>query len=115
MRNLNQIEKDILNQFLTKAFQGREVVAKQIENAKAEDSKDDDGYGSILLRTSIKEAAVVKERIPVEALVPDVDGIDIAILLHVVDGYINELEFFKVDGSPMIGKPDSQKMVVTIN
>jgi len=37
--------------------------------------------------------------------VADADGVQVEILLHVVDGRLNELEIYKVDGSPIIKQP----------
>lgn len=31
----------------------------------------------------------------------DVDGTDISILLHVVDGFARELEIYRIDGRPI--------------
>ena len=115
MRNLNELEKEMLNRLVEKDFQGKEAIVKQIENAMAEDCNDNDNYGSILLHTGVKEAADVRDRIPVEALVADSDGTDVAILLHVVDGFINELELFKVDGSPLMQAIDPVKIRVSVN
>jgi hypothetical protein len=41
----------------------------------------------------------VKYRIPIEGSCPDTDGVVIHILLHVVNGYLNEIEIYKDDSS----------------
>ena len=40
-------------------------------------------------------------RIAVEAEVEDLDGMKIVILLHVIDGYVDELEVFRADSGPL--------------
>jgi hypothetical protein len=42
--------------------------------------------------------APVALRIPVEGMAADADGVAIAVLLHVVDGWVTELEVYRVDG-----------------
>jgi len=51
--------------------------------------------------------AKVKRRIPAEAEFRDTDGVLIHILLHVIDGKVNELEIYKEDGSPIILRIDT--------
>lgn len=114
MRSLNELEKNILSCLLEKDFPGKDAIIKQLENVKVSEVADGDNYGSILLHTDAKEVAAARNTIPVEALVVDTDGIDVAILLHVVDGFVSELEFFKVDGSPMIESPNPQLMRIQV-
>jgi hypothetical protein len=47
--------------------------------------------------------APVRWRVPVEGETVDQDGVPILILLHVVDGMLNELEFFKGDSTEIVG------------
>jgi hypothetical protein len=37
----------------------------------------------------------------VDALMPGLDGTDIEIVLHVVDGYVRDLEAYRVNGGPI--------------
>jgi hypothetical protein len=44
--------------------------------------------------------APVLYRVPVDGSMPDIDGVPICVLLHVSDdGYMNELEIYRADGS----------------
>jgi hypothetical protein len=52
----------------------------------------------------------VKNRVPVNAQCLDTDGIAIDVLLHVVDGRLDELELYKVDGSPMLSAPQPEDL-----
>jgi hypothetical protein len=45
--------------------------------------------------------AKVSRRIPIEAEGKDIDGVKIHILLHVVDGFMDELEIFREDPEPI--------------
>lgn len=45
--------------------------------------------------------AAVEDRVPVEAEIPDNDGINVRVLLHVVDGLLAELEIYKDDLTPI--------------
>jgi hypothetical protein len=45
--------------------------------------------------------APVIQRVPVDASMFDLDGGNIDLLLHVVDGYVRELEAYRVDGKPI--------------
>ncbi len=45
--------------------------------------------------------AQVSRRIPVEASYPDFDDVMVHVLLHVLDGFVNELEVFREDSLPV--------------
>jgi hypothetical protein len=53
--------------------------------------------GSLSIRVAGSMPAVVIRRVPVEAERPDDDGVVIHVLLHVVDGFLNELEIYRDD------------------
>jgi hypothetical protein len=52
--------------------------------------------------------AEVVRRIPVEAEFDDQDGVGVHVLLHVLDGYLNELEIYREDSSPLQREPDPE-------
>jgi len=60
---------------------------------------DVDGSLEISVEDSLR--AEVANRIPVEAVAADSDGVPIHILLHVVDGMLQELEYFREDSRPI--------------
>jgi hypothetical protein len=39
--------------------------------------------------------------VPVEAELEDEDGVPVHVLLHVLDGYLNELEIYREDSAPV--------------
>ena len=62
---------------------------------------------------SSARAAPVRSRIPVEAGGVGADGKRLHVLLHVVDGFLSELEIFREDGKPVrdLMGPDSLELV----
>ena len=96
MRDLKPQERELLDFLLGADFPGRDALRSQLAAAKV-----DELDKCPCLKFHVDEAvpAVVKHRIPIEASAKDADGVDIQVLLHVVDGRANELEFVKGDGS----------------
>jgi hypothetical protein len=105
-RQLSDFEKAVIHRLLEADFQGRGEVQEQISHATAsliEGTRDN--YGSINIYTSSDRKANVKDRVPVMGMTKDEAGGPIEILLHVVNGIVNELEFVRMDGQPMVGLP----------
>lgn len=78
---------------LEEDFPGRDALREQAGRLLVRPL---DAEGSLQLQAS-GPPAEVKERVPVEAMLEDVDGVTIHVLLHVVDGLMNELEIYKDD------------------
>ena len=108
-RDFTAHEQGIIDRLLEKAFPGRDEICKQMKTCLVR-AIDEDKSLEFLVRSNVK--AKVKKRIPVEAEVQDTDGILMHILLHVVDGKVNELEIYKEDGSLIIERPDPSKLKV---
>jgi hypothetical protein len=104
-RELTQYERRVANALLDTKFPGSEVLKKQFDYATARLMVTDDNYGSIVLTTKGSEPANIKLRVPVTALTRDESGGPVEILLHVVNGFVHELEFVRLDGKPMVGLP----------
>jgi hypothetical protein len=105
-RSLNDFEKAVVDRLLGVNFQGRDELREQVDHATAgliEGTQDN--YGSISIRTSSDRRANVKDRVPVMGMTKDEAGGPVEILLHVVNGLVNELEFVRMDGEPMVGLP----------
>jgi hypothetical protein len=92
VRPLSLEERAILDRLLTFDFPGRDDLRSQIKNAQVSDL---DENGSLRIFTTDTRRAQVLSRIPTEGSCQDVDGITVHLLLHVVDGVVNELEIFK--------------------
>ena len=113
VRNLYSWERKILDKLLDQNFLGSNELCKQLSDCKVS-VLDEDGSLKFYLRDTVKKAEMVKGRIPIEAEVRDQDGEMVQILLHVVDGMIDELEFWKSDGSAIKRdiEPDDLKIVL---
>jgi hypothetical protein len=108
-RDLTLHERRIIDRLLAKAFPGRDELCEQMKNCFVR-AIDEDKSLEFLVKSNVK--AKVKKRIPIEAEFEDIDGVLIHILLHVIDGMVNELEIYKEDGSPIIERPDPSKLKV---
>jgi hypothetical protein len=108
-RLLNDYETMILSRLLQCEFEGRDSIASQLRSARA---RPIDDSGSIEIMANLGPAADVATRVPVEAQCLDVDGVPISIMLFVANGFINELEFSKADGSAIKKMPDPEALDV---
>jgi putative aminopeptidase FrvX len=55
-------------------------------------------------------SAKVVRRIPVEAEARDEDGTVIHVLVHVLDGKLNELEIYREDSGTVVRKPAPEQL-----
>jgi hypothetical protein len=112
-RSLTNQERNILEKLLEKRFPGSEEIYDQIRHASAASTGDSDNYGSIFLHTSSRSKANTVLNVPVEGIVRDTDGGEIVLLLHLRNGFVNELEILKSDGTEMIGTINPDEIEVT--
>lgn len=105
-RQLSSMEQSILSRLLTAEFPGDQELKIQMKGLRV--FTECTGCLSIGLLPNVQDAAPaeVKHRIPIEAEGPDQDGVKIHFLLHVVDGFMNELEIFREDGGHIIQMPE---------
>ena len=88
-----------INSLLDIEFKGREIIVKQLEDAKYELTN---GEGYISIKFSInktKEKFPFKVRVPVEMKAYQLNRHPIMFLLHIQDGIVDELEIYTADGS----------------
>lgn len=114
-RLLSEFEKEVLKKLLYTPFQGNKELLEQSKHAQVK--KPDgysDNYGSIEFIIDSDLRANVKERVPVEGTTVDESGNAVLILLHVVDGLLYELEILRMDGEPMVGLPDIDKLKTSV-
>jgi hypothetical protein len=114
-RVLTDTERDIVEKLLSVDFQGVEALREQLKTCGAKLTGDTDNYGSIYLITESDRLSDVTQRVPVEAVTADSEGAEIDILLHVVDGKLNELEIVRLDGEPMVGGINLEQLKVILN
>ena len=97
-RSLSEAEKNILAVLLGAEFPGNRALAEQVAHARA---RQIDPEGSLEFSVEGGPPAEVVRRVPVEAELEDSDGVTIHVLLHVLDGFMNELEIFREDSGPI--------------
>lgn len=106
-RALTNPEVTLLNRLLERDFPGRDEIAKQVNSARVEQI---DSNGSLKFFVSSPTRVVTKFRIPVEGEFEDIDGTTIHVLLHVVNGIVDELEVYKDDSSAVRSMPDAKQL-----
>jgi hypothetical protein len=80
-----------------------------LEQAKGLSVSSIDAEGSLALSAPGGPPAPVVPRIPVEAELEDEDGTTVHILLHVIDGRLNELEIYRDDSGAIQGVIDPER------
>jgi hypothetical protein len=98
-RPLSDLERLAIAKLLNQDFPGRSELAQQTDGASG---RTIDADGSLALAPDpAKPPAEVTRRIPVEAEFDDTDGVTVHVLLHVVEGYLSELEIYREDSAPL--------------
>ena len=117
-RTLDMWESEVVHRMLAADFGGAPVLEDQLADAKVRRITEyRDNYGSIAFIFDDGErtkAALVDREVPVEAEAVDEDGMPIYFLLHVVDGYLDELEIYRADARPIRRVPDPRSLVVIV-
>jgi hypothetical protein len=114
-REFTVLELAILEKLMSEDIKDKALLILQLKNAKVI------GYCSCGCKTIDIEVLqdITKytnsARIPVEMSVTDRDGMMILILLHVVNGYINELEITRADSQPINDDFDINDAIITVN
>lgn len=110
-RRPSEVEIQLVGSLLGATFAGREALVQQWLSAEVRRIDED---GSLQIRTCGGPPADVVRRIPVEAELEDVDGMTIHILLHVIDGLLDELEIYRDDSRPVQGEilPGALRLIV---
>ncbi len=86
---------------LSQPFPGSEALTEQYRSVRGVVIDLD---GSLKLESTTGPPAEVVRRIPVEAEGVDEEGEPVHVLLHVVEGRMVELEVYREDGKPPVGK-----------
>ncbi len=115
MRQLLKKEKDWLEKILSTEFKGRNILVQQVDNAVV-DGNYNRGY--ISLKFSI-ERTIEKfshdVRVPIELHAHRDNKVPIVFLLHVINGFIDELEVFNADSSDMDDEINIEGFNVYVN
>lgn len=97
-------ERKLLDLLTAVEFQGVENIRRQLSKCLVRPL---DAYGSLGLEINGGPIADVKFRVPVEIYGCDTDGIQVHVLLHVINGICSELEIYKDTPGPINSMPDS--------
>ena len=108
-RHLSNEEANIFEILLAVDFVGKQAIQQQL-HAVAVDDLDDNG--SLRLYPASGPRAEVRHRIPIEAETSDVDGTRVHVLLHVVDGMVDELEVYREDSRPLQSRLTAEGLTV---
>jgi hypothetical protein len=92
----------LLTRLVGYSFEGASVLAGQLATTLVTTL---DENGSLRLHPGDTIPAVVRRRIPVEASYPDADGVVVHVLVHVIDGRLNELEVYREDSGSVLIPP----------
>jgi hypothetical protein len=96
-RSLTPAEEGILRQLLLVDFPGRDQLRKQMQSARVVEQCRECQSIVIQVDKLPSNEAPVPRRVPVEAQAADVDGVIMHVLLHVVRGFLDEMEIFRED------------------
>lgn len=109
----NDEERAILNRLLSTPFPGRDELLRQANSVKVSNECDCCPTITLMVDRLPLNKAEVKRRIPVEAEGVDQDGNTIHYLLHVIEGYLSELEVYREDSYCIrnLPNPDSLKLI----
>jgi len=110
-RPLTTYEREVLEKLLEPEFPGRDELRQQLNSVTAKQIFED---GTLALKCDSTHPAPVKCRVPVEAQGEDADGVLISVALHVVHGFMNELEIVKGDESKILRPPSPRDLVLIV-
>jgi hypothetical protein len=88
-------QSDLMARMLALDIDRVDLLRQQAETAETKVIDED---GSFQVRTSGPPWMESQERVPIEAECFDRDNTPVEVLMHVIDGLIDELEIYRVDG-----------------
>lgn len=114
-RPLKDWEIDVLDRVLRIPFEGRDNALLQVRSARVEAECLHCPTVWLTVDTLSSEV-ITKGGRPLVGILPcelegrDADGMPISILIHVREGYVYELEVFRVDGNPLLALPHARTL-----
>lgn len=110
VRALTAREWDVLKQLLAPAFPGRDEVLDQAKDSLVSEY---DANGSLCFVGRPEcMVAQTEHRVPTEGEYEDSDGVNVHVLIHVVEGRLVELEVYREDGGPVVRRIGSTPLKV---
>jgi hypothetical protein len=111
-RQLTERERRIVEKLLETEFPGRYALREQIGSVTAKQIEED---GTLILRCASGPPSPTRHTLAVEGKCKDADGMIISVMLHVdKDGFMNMLEIYKYDMSPIINQPSADDLVLLV-
>lgn len=111
---LSNLERQWLEHILSVPFVQRDDIVKQINDAEIV-REYTDGYLSLQFRPSVTAPPLsIQKRVPVEMRAFREDKSPIQFLLHIVNGYVSELEIFCADSSDITPEIELQNAKLKI-
>ncbi|MFN8636349.1 MAG: hypothetical protein U0893_21070 [Chloroflexota bacterium] len=100
-RPLNDWERDMLARLLAVPFPGVEELRQQCPHLLVSEEYGE-GDPTVIFIAAREQAppVTVRYRVPVEGRAYEANGTPVEVLLHVVDGYLWELEYVRYDVAP---------------
>jgi len=92
-------EDGLLARLVGSTFDGAPVLAEQLATTLVTPL---DENGSLRFHPGDTRPAAVTRRIPVEARYTDADGVIVHVLLHVIEGRLDELEVYREDSGTVL-------------
>jgi hypothetical protein len=112
---LSAAERNVLDRLLDANLPAHQTLRQQAAHAKVGAEAKGDTRTIRFVFCAHVPRAEIKARVPVEAQAVDADGGEIAVLLHVIDGRLDELEVYRFDGGDIHDEVDPNSMRVMIN
>jgi hypothetical protein len=110
-RPLIHEERLILEFLLSRPFPGRDELLQQLDYVRVTRPSCDCGCDSVGLVVDRRvPPAPVEERVPTDAFGRDFEGNEVGVLLHVIDGYMNDLEFYATSDAARFGRPQQDSL-----
>lgn len=107
MRKLSEVEIKWIEDIFKVDFKDKDVLITQVQHCLVT-STYNSGFISLKFHVDIEEKYPHSVRVPVEMRVFLKDRAPIVFLIHVIQGYLDELEIFSADGSEI----DVEKMLI---
>lgn len=108
LRPPSTTESDLLQRLLSANFHGAEALIRQLATTLVEPIDRD---GSLRLKPVNPTPATVSRRIPVEATYADADGVLVHVLVHVINGVLDELEVYREDSGAVVVAPSDASVL----
>lgn len=109
-RPLSAREEAVLGFLLAAEFEGVEALRQQAASCQVSELDPD---GGLSLRPIQGSPADVTRRVVTEGDYVDSDGGMVHVLVHVVDGWLDELEIYREDGQRVKTPPTAENLTIS--